>query len=1252
MRVFTARDTGVVTMAWSAAQDREGTMYFGCDTVVSFDGDRWRQEKMDPTYLVRGLDVGPNGRIWAAGVNQIGWFDAAPQGRLEFHSLMPRLPSGKGELGDVWRVYAQGNEGAVFVARERILKWDGRAMGSWDYPGMHLLWSTRTARALYVHYPPLGLLKIGTKGPSLAVPASVIGPADIRWLDDSGDEWLLLTSQGFETLHAGVARALDTEASAFARANTPTSVVSLGDGTLAIGTLQGGIAVVDRAGAIRRVFDVRSGLPANQVYSLFVDRAGALWATGPSHIVRLAMRSGTSVYGLQSGYPPGGSDALAASGGALYVASHSAILRLSGDPQSGGAGEFIPLGMTSSRFYNLLSTPQGLAIGHVHGLGLLSGAEMKPVPGLDDAVLRVMPSRSQPGRVLASMLDRVVSVDAATGDSRVVANALPDYADTVVDEPSGRLWIGTPSRGLFVAGPGTTKSVPVGSRFGPLPAGGPALVSLAGSTIVVLGKGGGYFLDKQSRKFLPIAGVPSGTPSAIANPDSHGGVWAALSPDMGSHSPKLGRITVNEAGIAEWAPQSLEGLPGIGSLLELRVARLSGSEDLWIAGTESLLRASPEGLSPRPPPRPPALRAWVTSEGAEAGGPIAGTLPYSTRNLHVEYSSLNYGMRESERFQTMLGGAENRWAPPTESSDRDISGLREGNYDFMVRMVTDSGEAGEAAHLRFAIAPPWWRTPLARLVFAAAAALCVVCFLRLRTSSLKRRAQLLERMVRVRTEELQKANAAKTEFVASMSHEIRNPMGGILASALELSDAPLGPEQMKLVTTIRSCATFLASLVEDVLDFAAIEAGAYKVALSPFGPREVLENVVTMLEPRATGARMEAFVDAALPERIVGDAARIQQVIVNFAANSIKFGGKVVRLSARPDGGQVVFAVTDDGIGIPAEEQKNLFIRFSRLKSARNSAVPGTGLGLAVSRALAERMGGSVGFTTEGGVGSTFFLRIPLEAGSSAAAGSQAFHAKGARALVVEDIGYNARALGVMLGRLGFEVDYAPDGEEALSRLSSTAYEAVFLDCDIPRVNGIEVTRRFRASEPKGGRTLIVATTAFSTIEDRDACLAAGMDAFVSKPITPEKLAAVLADRHGPGPMPEVSGRDFSQPAVTRIRLDLILHLSDGSPGGVGRQLAAFAASLDEAMRGVASARASSSRPAVSSAAHRVLSLARMVGATPLAATAADLQDYASAYTDAELAEEIETLFRHAGDLGSELLRLAEDAELNPSSAS
>ena len=1249
MRVFTARETGVATMAWSAAQDHSGILYFGCDTVVSFDGDRWRQERMDPTYLVRGLDVGPNGRIWAAGVNQIGWFGPARQGGLEYHSLMAFLPPGAGELRDVWRVYADGDNSAIFVARERILRWDGSRITSWAYPGMHLLWSTRTAKSVYVHYPPLGLLRIGPGGPAVAVPASAIGPSEVRWLDDSGDDWLLLTSQGFKSLHGGACTALDTEASAFARANTPTSAARLDDGSLAIGTLQGGIALADRSGAVRRVFNIGSGLPANQVYSLFVDRDGALWGMGPTNIVRLAIRSGTAVYGQHGGYPPGGCDTIAESSGSLFAISHSGVFRLSTDPRSGGAGQFTALGVTSSRFYTMLAVPQGLAIGHVRGLGLWSPGGMAPVPGLDDSVFRINPSQSRPGRILASLIDRVLSVDAETGDSRVVADSLPDYGDTVAEEPSGRLWIGTPSRGLFVAGPDSPASAPASPRFGPLPAGGPVLVTRSGTTIVAVARGAAFYLDAGSGAFRRVEGFPAGDPIAVSNPDSLGAIWAALNPAMGGHSPRLGRITVSGGG-AGWTPQSVEGLSGIGSLLGLRVVSLHGRDELWMTGTESLLRAGPAALSPHPPPRRPTIRARVIADGGSPAWPVAGALPYSTRGLHIEYSSLDFGMRESERFQTMLGGAENEWSPPTDSAERDLSGLREGSYDFRVRLVTDSGEDGEPAVLHFEIAPPWWQTPLARAAFSAAGALAVLGLLRLRTSSLKRRAQALERMVRQRTEELQKANAAKTEFVASMSHEIRNPMGGILSSALELSETPLGPEQQRLVATIRSCGTFLASLVEDVLDFAAIEAGAYKVAPAPFSPREVLENVVKMLEPRATRATMEASVDPALPGRIVGDAARIQQVIVNFAANSLKFGGKSVGLSARADGGHVVFAVADDGIGIPAEERKNLFIRFSRLKSARNSAIPGTGLGLAVSRALAERMGGSVGFDTEPGRGSTFFLRLPLEAGAASSPGQPAFSARGAKALVVEDIEYNARALGLMLGRLGFEVELAADGDEALVRLAGAPYLAVFIDCDLPRVNGIEVARRFRASEAPGARALIVATTALSTVEDRRTCIAAGMDAFVTKPITPEKLRAVLAGRCPP----DLEAEAFAPPEAALtcapgLKLDLMVHLAGGSPGGLARELAGPAASLDESMRSVGAARASGSRPAVSSAAHRVLSLARMVGADGVAAAAADIQDYAGAYTEAELDEEIAALVRQAGDLGRALARFAAGLPLNPS---
>ncbi len=1242
LRIFTSRETGVVTMAWAAAQDREGTLYFGCDTLVSYDGDRWRAEAMDPTYLVRGLDIGPNGRIWVAGVNQIGWFE--PGARLAYHSLIDRIPAAASDLGDVWRVYAMGDTSALFVAREKVLRWDGSGFTVWNYPGMHLLWSTRTSQGIYIHYPPAGLLRMGLGPPSLAVPAEVVGDAEVRWMDDSGKDWLLLTSKGFRILRGGKCDPLPWEASDFARANTPTCAVRLPDGNLAMGTLQGGVALIEPgSGKIRRVFNLRSGLPENQVYSLFVDRDGALWATGPSAIARLAIGSGLTVYGQGTGYPPGGCFCIEERGGVIYAASHSAVFSLAADPGPGGAGKLAPIGIASSRIYSLLAQPRGLAVGGVNGLGLWDSGTLRPLTPDKDIVFRASASAARPGMILASFFDRVEAVDPELGTRTLVAEGLPDYGDTVVDERSGQTWIGTPSRGLFLAGVDSPRVESAAARFGGVPATGPVLISKSGETLLALARDGARFLDPRLGMFIPIAGFPAGSPLALSNADSHGNVWAAVNPFERTRSTALIRIFPTASGFA-WAPCSLEGLPGIGTLLCLRVLRKEQADELWIAGTEALLRASPQALDRQAPPRPPRVRAWSKSDPDRIAR-LGLVLPYQSRGLHIEASSHAYGIREAENFQTMLEGAEDQWSPPTSTAEWELTGLREGTYDFKVRLLTDSGAAGDPAGFTFAVAPPWWRTPAARAGFACALVLGVLAILRLRTRALEGRAKTLEDMVRGRTLELERANAAKSELVANMSHEIRNPMGGILASALELSREPLAPHQRELVTTLRTCANFLSSLVEDVLDFAAVEAGAYTVVRQPYHPREILANVLSMLEPRASGVRLDSACDPTLPETLVGDGARIQQVLVNFTLNGIKYGGRLVSLSARTEGPDLVYSVVDDGDAVHPDQRKNLFVRFSRIKAPRTAAVPGTGLGLAVSRMLAERMGGSVAYAPAPGKGSMFSLRLPLEVASN-----PPVPGKGSgRVLVVEDMAYNARALGAMLQGMGFEVEHASDGRTALDRLETRDYRIVFLDCDIPHVGGIEVARRFREKEKPGHRTILVSTTAFSGDQGAAQGAAAGIDGRITKPITLERLAAFLLSWG----CIESRGRAATpRNPVEGINLDLILRHASPTPEGRSRELALFVEALDDALGKVTATGSSGVRSTLATAAHRVLSLARMVDAAGLAATAADIQEFCAVYTEEELEHELICLRQQASTLRSSLAEIARANGLTPAWAS
>jgi len=532
------------------------------------------------------------------------------------------------------------------------------------------------------------------------------------------------------------------------------------------------------------------------------------------------------------------------------------------------------------------------------------------------------------------------------------------------------------------------------------------------------------------------------------------------------------------------------------------------------------------------------------------------------------------------------------------------------------------------SELRFSIATPWWRTPYAYGGYVLLIGFTLTGLYRLRIRTIRHRAELLEQTVRLRTNELEKANAAKTEFVASMSHEIRNPMNGIIGSAHALDQTELNKEQRDLVSTLSSCASFLGSLVEDVLDFSSIEAGAFNVQQQPCYPRTILESVSNMLSGQAViaGAHFELEVDPELPTQILADASRVQQILVNYATNALKFsGGGRVRLSAYTDNNNIAFAVTDNGPGISTDEQAVLFTRFSRLKTARNAGVAGTGLGLAVCRAIAEKMGGSVGVASAPRRGATFFLRIPLQTASAhdhtpkLALPSM----EGARALVVEDIDYNARALNIMLKQLGFTVDLAPDGATALKHLSSRAYHAVFLDYDLPDMSGLDVARRLRLNENKESRSLVIATTAYSTVEDRRACLDAGMDVFLGKPITPEKLQAVLAGMP-PIALPSASIDLPIDPSGLNLRM--LNYLADNQPDGLKREIKRYLDSLTATHGEILEALLTRNRSALSKAAHRMLSHARMVEASTLITITEELEteaDYAETRRLEELGDEL-----------------------------
>ena len=386
-------------------------------------------------------------------------------------------------------------------------------------------------------------------------------------------------------------------------------------------------------------------------------------------------------------------------------------------------------------------------------------------------------------------------------------------------------------------------------------------------------------------------------------------------------------------------------------------------------------------------------------------------------------------------------------------------------------------------------------------------------------------------------DQAESASRGKSDFLANMSHEIRTPMNGIIGLtelALMDPDHPSVPEHLHM---IQASAESLLHILNDILDSSKIEAGKIVIEHEPFDLRERLALAVGALAATAQSKGLALRLDLApeVPAQVLGDALRLQQVLTNLIGNGIKFTsrGEVVVTASVSDvdeeGCIVAFSVRDTGIGIAPEAQELVFDAFAQADSSTSRRYGGTGLGLSISRRLVELMGGTLGVRSEAGRGSDFFfaLRFAHAPGPLRHAGGPAADARDAlaatadasaaeavvapapgRILLVEDNEINQRLAVALLEGAGYSVTLAANGLQALDRFSSSTFDLILMDLQMPVMDGLEATRRIRDLERQSGArpTPIIALTASVRPQDRDVCLAAGMDDFVAKPINVGEL--------------------------------------------------------------------------------------------------------------------------------------------------
>lgn len=1152
---YTTDEYKAALQNWCVEQDSEGIIYTGNNSgLLAFDGSQWQLIKSPGENPVRSLCKDSKGKIYFGGINEIGFLETDHNKGVRLHSITNHLDKEVRNFGDVWFNYCI-NDVVYFICDNHIFRWANNKFTTWK-GNYGFAWKVNNQ--LYVDVRGAGLMRVDEEGPRL-VPggAAFKGKAMMALLPFHDNKFLAIGLDKIVSVfdEEGL-RPLQKQGRPLTLPDAVYHAAKLSNGDYALATTGSGFYIMDAAGSIKINISRKSGITSDAVYAVYEDAEGDVWLATDNGISRIELQSPLRVLNDKHGLDENMFD-VEYFNNTLYFSTSKGLFRLSESKvTTGPAFTLEKISGLDNLTGDCHAVGDKLIISNYDGIFILDENGKKDILYQGHTTWLESPSLPDQKHLLFETMGEGIGELIHDGKKWILGKPriqISGIAYGAVRSSEGNILINTMRNGVYeVDWKEPDKNNTLANSY--------TLIhydttrGLSSMKVKAIGKAGTNVFastDKGFHKYNSSNHTFTRAPGIMRHLRAYKGSWVnEIEPAQGDdfwltvYHDFQSHVFKHHEGLKE--------LPASGRFSNMLVSKIFDSQSgiVLFGSNKSLVLYNQDKPSDFRNFYKTILRKITVEKDSVIfpggnNGEDTRSFPFEQNDLTFQFALPSYDHSLQNQFQYQLEGFDRSWSPWSAKSLVSFSNLPEGDYVFHVRGKNVYGIIGEEAQYAFSIHPPWYRTWWAYVIYIISFGGIIFLVVQWRSAELKRDKIHLENIIKERTEkisqqaeQLKEIDHLKSSFFANISHEFRTPLTLILApleNELKKKSSPEGKESLLL---IRRSAMRLLELVNQLLDLSKLEAGKMGLHIRQGDLNKFLSVIAAAFDSYADNKQVVFRKEIELTnDSYWFDQDKLEKIVTNLLSNAFKYtpaGGVVTFKVDTQDETRIMIVITDNGSGIPENEQSSLFSPFYQTRNAASGTQPGTGLGLSLVKELVKLYKGVISFESDADKGTKFSVALPVnrqafDADQIIEGGPDDFvihgkinhhalsdevilssevdsNAEGRNTiLVVEDNNDMRQFVSTILQKKDYIVLTASNGEEGLQLALKFVPSLILSDLMMPVMDGITLTHKLRKDE-RTSHIPVILLTAKNEQQSKLQGLQRGADDYLTKPFSPDEL--------------------------------------------------------------------------------------------------------------------------------------------------